>query len=242
MNPCVAHRGWSGDAPENTLAAIALAAADPDISMIEIDVQLSRDGVPVVIHDNCLDRTTNGSGRVKDFTADELRRLDAGSWFSPAFAGQIIPLLSEVLELTQGKKLLDIEIKTLPGLYPGLEEKAVELIRKFDMQDQVVLTSFDHYAVAKAKALAPEIKAGPLVSGRPLKLVEMVEELGGSVLAIDYEYLTAETARTMHERGIQVVAWTVNSLADIRAVAELHPAIQICTNYPQHWKQVCRGW
>lgn len=241
MNPCVAHRGWSGDAPENTLAAIALAAADPDISMIEIDVQLSRDGVPVVIHDHYLERTTNGSGQVKDFTADELRRLDAGSWFSAAFAGQTIPLFGEVLQLIQDKKLLDVEIKTLPGLYPGLEEKVVELIRQFDMQDQVVLTSFDHCAVAKAKALAPEIKAGPLVYGRPLKPVEMVEDLGGSVLAIDYEYLTAEMAQAMHDRGIQVVAWTVNSLPDIRAVAALHPAIQICTNYPQNWKLICKS-
>ncbi|WP_051330968.1 glycerophosphodiester phosphodiesterase family protein [Aneurinibacillus terranovensis] len=96
-NACIAHRGWSGRAPENTLAAIKKAIYHPAIDGIEIDVQMSLDGVPVVIHDYTLERTTTGTGYVGSYTLTELKKLDAGTWFSSSFAGETIPTLEEVL-------------------------------------------------------------------------------------------------------------------------------------------------
>jgi len=103
LHPCVAHRGWSGRAPENTLAAFRLATSIPQVHWIELDVHLSRDKVPVVIHDPTLKRTTGIKGRVSAYTAKQLGAMDAGSWFSPKFAQEGIPTLDQVLELVAGR-------------------------------------------------------------------------------------------------------------------------------------------
>jgi len=114
-NPCCAHRGASGLAPENTMAAMKRALAFPFVEWIELDVQLSKDGVPVVIHDDTVDRTTDRKGRVADFTAAELQAMDAGSRFSPAFRGEPVPTLEQVLELTAGECRLDIGTEAYAG-------------------------------------------------------------------------------------------------------------------------------
>src|SRR5690554_7738935 len=108
----VAHRGWSGAAPENTMAAFRLAMLDLRISWIELDVQLSKDGVPVVIHDYKLRRTTGALGAVKDYTYEQLSKLDNGSWFSPEFSSERIPTLEQVLKEAKGRIHLNIELKT----------------------------------------------------------------------------------------------------------------------------------
>lgn len=243
MNPCVAHRGWSGAAPENTLAAVALAAKDPDIEMIEIDVQLSQDGVPVVIHDFTLDRTTNGTGRIKDHTLAELKRLDAGGWFNPTFQGEAIPTLEEMLQLTKGSKRLNIELKQSGNAYPLLEDKTVDLIRSYRMEEQVIVTSFDHRSMRKTKQLAPDLQVGLIVLGRPVLLLEQMAEAGASVLSIEYHYLTSELleevfAGRIDGRPLEIIAWTVNHQDDMAAVAALHPSVKICTNHPEIWKQL----
>lgn len=242
MNPCVAHRGWSGVAPENTLAAITLAAKDPEIEMIEIDVQLSKDGVPIVIHDFTLDRTTNGMGLVKEHTYEELKRLDAGSWFDPYYQGETLPSLEEVLRLAKGNKRLNIELKQSGNAYPELEDKTMELIRRYRMQDEVIVTSFDHQSMRKTKQLAPELRVGLIVLGRPVLVAEQMEYAGASFLSIEYHYLTREmaeeiTGRQMDGQPMEIIAWTVNKGEDMEAIANLHPSIKICTNHPEIWKQ-----
>lgn len=119
-NPCVAHRGYSSLAPENTMAAFELAMEQAQVQWIELDVQLSRDGYPVVIHDYRLERTTNGKGFVKDMTLHELKQLDAGSWKSKKYAGERIPTLAEVLERIRGRVKLNIELKTTGDMYPHM--------------------------------------------------------------------------------------------------------------------------
>src|SRR3954452_5296438 len=151
-----AHRGAMGYAPENTFAAFELAVAQ-GADMIEMDVHLTADNQCVVIHDETLERTTDGHGLVGEMTLAELQRFDAGSWFGSEFAGQHIPSLDEVLAWGHGRAIMNIEIKADPVPYEGIEARVVDLIRRHGMQDDVILISFDHRAIKRVKALAPEI-------------------------------------------------------------------------------------
>ncbi|MBO8162935.1 MAG: glycerophosphodiester phosphodiesterase [Brevibacillus sp.] len=240
-NLCMAHRGWSGAAPENTLAAIGLALDHPDVDAIEIDVQLSRDGVPVVIHDSTLDRTTNGSGLVMTHTYDELRRLDAGSWFAPKYAAERIPSLEEILVICRGKKRLNIELKQAANRYVGLEEAVVSQIRRRCMQEQVIVTSFDQESVRRVKSLAPEITVGPIVYGLPVFLHEQLSALQAGVLSLSYPYLSKALAEEVLESGVELIAWTIDDPEHMKQIASLHEGIQICTNHPDRWLQLVAG-
>lgn len=231
-NYCIAHRGCSGRAPENTLAAIELAIRNPQIKGIEIDVQLSRDGVPVVIHDYHLSRTTNGEGKVTDATFRELQALDAGSWYGYAYSLEGIPSLEQVLQMCKGKKLLNIELKQIGNLESGLVEKVIQLVKAYQMENEVILTSFDHYAVQKAKQLAPEIKAGPIICGHPLLLHEQLEAMHADLVSIDYLSVTPEFVEEMHRENITIIAWTVDEPDVMKEMASLGEDIWICTNYP----------
>ncbi|WP_051541368.1 glycerophosphodiester phosphodiesterase family protein [Caldalkalibacillus mannanilyticus] len=138
----IAHRGSSQQAPENTLPAIQKAIQD-QADAVEIDVQLTKDQEIVVIHDEWLNRTTNGSGLVSSHTFSRIRELDAGSWFSPNFSGVRIPHLEEVLLLLKPLSIeLNIELKNGIIPYPGLEEKVIRLIQNYQMEKQVILSSF----------------------------------------------------------------------------------------------------
>jgi glycerophosphoryl diester phosphodiesterase len=234
-NPCAAHRGWSSKAPENTLAAFQKAIEQPHIDMIELDVQLSRDGVPVVIHDFTLERTTNGSGYVGDYTLKELKQLDAGSWYAEAFAGETIPTLEEVLQLVQGKKTLNIELKCAGNWYPGIEKKVIELIRQYGMESSVVITSFHHANIREVSRLAPELKKGLLIDGMPLLLDEQLEVTGATVLSMYYPFLTESFVRSYRERGIEFIAWTIDQPEEMKRVAALDEGIVICTNDPERY-------
>lgn len=227
-----AHRGWSGRAPENTLAAFRLVLGDPRIRWVEFDVQLSKDGVPVVIHDFTLKRTTGRPGNVRDYTWKELSQMDAGSWFDPKFKDERIPSLEQVLELLGGKVNMNIELKTAIGLYPGLEPAVTGLIRQFGLADEVVLTSFDHYSVMRARSAAPEIRGGLIMTGLPTLVWEQMRFAGADFLSMDYRFVSPSFVREMIGSGVQMMAWTVNDASAIRKVAAMHPDLMICSNYP----------
>src|SRR5438445_3289928 len=143
----VGHRGAMGHCPENTLASFE-RGLELGADWIEMDVHLSRDGELVVIHDETVDRTTNGSGLVQDHTLVELNELDAGSWFGAAYVGQRIPTLGEVLDWARFRgAVLDIEIKNAPIYYAGIEEMVVHTLDRYGMTDQAIVISFDHRAV-----------------------------------------------------------------------------------------------
>lgn len=232
MSICMAHRGWSGRAPENTMTAIRLALAEPAIQAMEIDVQLSRDGVPVLIHDFTLNRTTSGTGLVKDRTLQELRQLDAGSWFGEKFAGERIPTLEEVLLAVKGRCTLNIELKATSDMYPGLAEKVLELLERHEMKQQVYITSFDHDLIRQVRQLDESVQTGLIVYGRPVLMLEQLREAGANILSMGYPHLNREMALAAIERGYTVVAWTLDDPEDIRTVMSWHPDIQICTNHP----------
>jgi len=232
MNICMAHRGWSGKAPENTMTAIRLALAEPAIRGIEIDVQLSRDGVPVIIHDFTLERTTTGRGLVMDHTLEELRELDAGSWFDERFAGERIPTLDEVLQAVKGRCTLNIELKATSDMYPGIAEKVLELLERHEMKQEIYITSFDHDLIRHVRTLDAKVQTGLIVMGRPVLMLEQMEAAGANILSMEYPYLTRDLACEALEKGYKVIAWTLDEPSHIRTVMSWHPDVQICTDHP----------
>ncbi|MHA6483645.1 glycerophosphodiester phosphodiesterase [Paenibacillus sp. strain BS8-2] len=237
-NACVAHRGWSGRAPENTLAAIRLAIEAPDVEWIEIDVQLSKDGVPVVIHDFTLRRTTNGRGDVRSWTAAELASLDAGSWFAPSFAGESIPTLAEVLIAARGRCKLNIELKTDGIRYPYIEEIVYETVEQHGMLDQVVFTSFHVGTLHRMRNLSDTLRTGLILDAWRNSLVKELRELGCDFLSIGYSRLNKTRLAMLKSAGMETMAWTANDKKTIRKLAALDPSLLICTNYPDRWREV----
>jgi glycerophosphoryl diester phosphodiesterase len=235
----MAHRGASAEAPENTLAAFSKALAYR-AAWVELDVQLSRDGVPVVIHDAKVDRTTNGQGRVKELTLKELKRLDAGSWFSGAYSGEPIPTLEEVLQLVKGKAKVNIELKQAANYYPGLEERAIRLIDEQGMVDDVVITSFDQFSVQKVKRIYKTIKTGIIVSGGVVDLVPHALYLGVDCLSMAYPFITAQLYREARQFGLKMIAWTVDDMDEMARLKRIGK-IMICTNNPQAYARYKKG-
>lgn len=233
MNICMAHRGWSGKAPENTMAAFQLAFDDPRIQAIECDVQLSKDGTAVVIHDFTVERTTNATGFVAEYSYTDLAKLDAGGWFSPAYAGERIPRLEDVLKAAKGKCQLNLELKKAGELYRELEKTVLELIYRCGMESEVCLTSFNHKVIQDVRMMDSSIPTGLIIYGKPLLLREQMREAGASILSMSYAYLTREFVEEMIGEGYTIVAWTVDDPEMIDKVMDYHPAIQICTNHPE---------
>jgi glycerophosphoryl diester phosphodiesterase len=228
----VSHRGWSGKAPENTLAAMELALAEPAIDMIEFDVHLSKDGVPVIIHDHTLDRTTNGKGAVKEHTLEQLRQFDAGAWFSPEFAGERIPTLEEVLQLTKGRCKLAVELKTKAGNYPGIEEIVIQLVRRHGMEEQAVLSSFDHDSMKIAKQVDASIATNLIFHGKPTLIMEQLRYTGASGFSISHNFASPAFVNEMLDQGIDVGLWTVDDPETLQQIVSAHPNVRITTNHP----------
>ncbi|CAM3992745.1 glycerophosphodiester phosphodiesterase family protein [Cohnella lubricantis] len=235
LHPCVAHRGWSGGAPENTLAAFRLALSEPSVYWIELDVHLSKDEVPVVIHDGTLNRTTNGKGKVSERTALQLSQLDAGSWFHPIYAGEPIPTLAQVMSLVYGRACLNIELKEDAQEGGLLVRRVVELVRAYRMESAVVITSFDRRLIEQAKKQAPEFRTGLITDKKPKDLIPQLQSLGASVLSIDYRLVTPKLLAETATASIGVMAWTVNQPGDLARLASMPEPFQICTNYPDRW-------
>ncbi|MGG5255122.1 glycerophosphodiester phosphodiesterase [Neobacillus sp. SM06] len=159
MTQIVAHRGYSAAFSENTMTAF-FEAEKAGADGIELDVQLTKDGEVVVIHDEKVDRTTSGSGFVKDFPYKELRKLNANK---KGIKKEPIPALAEVLEWLKGNELIcNIELKNGMFRYEGMEEKVIELIRRYELSDRIILSSFNHYSIVYCYRLAPEIETAPL--------------------------------------------------------------------------------
>ncbi len=207
----IAHRGFSGRAPENTLAAIREAIAI-GADMAEIDVTLTADERVVVIHDETLDRTTNGVGKVADHGFDEIRSLDAGSWFAPQFAGEKVPTLDEILDTTNGRILLNVEIKS-EAVDRGISDKVATVIKERGMADQVIVSSFSPTALEQIHAVAPGIRTAVLYNPelqRGEDPADIVHSLGASVFNIRGSRLKAKMLRSCREHGIPVGVYTVD--------------------------------
>lgn len=219
-----AHRGAAGLAPENTLAAFRMAI-ELGVDGTEMDLQVTKDGAVVIIHDDSMDRTTDGRGRVGDLTLAEIKRLDAGAKFSSAFRGERIPTLREVIDLVKASGTerfrLNLEVKFADGREgepADLEERVLAVLTETGFLDRVITQSFHHPSAAKMKRLAPRIPAGLLVGQRwqPADPVAAVRDHRVDYYAPHHSLVTPELLRTLHDAGIPVVTWTVNDPADMR--------------------------
>jgi glycerophosphoryl diester phosphodiesterase len=225
------HRGNAAECPENTLASFR-SAIELGVDVIECDVHRTDDGALAVIHDHLIDRTTDGSGLVRDYTMDELKRFDAGSWKDPKFAGERIPSLGEVLEVAKGKVGVAIEIKNLPLPYAGIEEAVVDAVRNAGMEQEVVVISFDHRAVKRIGELEPEITTGVLEASRPVDVLRVMDDADADIFCPHWAAVDPATAAEVHDAGKLLGVWTVDdgfSLAWSRAL----PANAIYTNKPR---------
>ncbi|GLB61056.1 glycerophosphodiester phosphodiesterase [Cytobacillus sp. NCCP-133] len=207
-----AHRGVSGHYPENTMAAFQ-AALEAGADGIELDVQMSKDGKLVIIHDEALDRTTNSTGYIKDLTYDEIRNLDAGGWFAEANAGEAIPDLGAVFQwaVRNGNELLiNVELKNDLIDYPDLEEKVIELVKKYRLENRVILSSFNAESMRKARELHPSIQTGYLISGMPENALEVAKKIGVNSIHCEETYALSEFGREASEAGFTLRVYTVN--------------------------------
>lgn len=226
-----AHRGASGSRPENTLAAFSEAAALP-IDGIELDVHLSGDGVPVVIHDETVDRTTDGSGYVKDMTLDELKQLSAGCRFADEYYDERIPTLREVLDLFRDKPhKLNIELKSDVFPYPGMREKVIAMVKEFGIADRVILSSFDHVTLEAVKREAPEIETGMLFIEILADARAMAARIGADALHPALPYAVREPGRRAAAEGTVLRVYTVNE-PEHALMAREAGAQAIFTDYP----------
>jgi len=236
-----AHRGASREAPQNTLAAF-LRAADLGADGVELDVQLSKDGELVVIHDFCLEATTDGSGPVRAWTLAELKKLDAGSWFAPAFAGQRIPSLQEVMEAVGQRLLLNIELKTTGLRDDGLAAAVARAIEENRLLERVVVSSFNPVAVWRIKKLNPAIPVGLLyASDTPTLLRKLWTRhfIDLDALHPQHSLVDERFVQWARQRRYRVHTWTVDDPEEMRRLARLGVDI-IISNRPDLLAQVGR--
>ena len=238
----IAHRGASGTAPENTLASIKLAL-EMHVDMIEIDIHLSKDSIPVVIHDETLNRTTNGKGKVKDFSVKELKKLDAGKWFSDKYINEEIPTLEEVIELTKGKCILLIEIKNGSSIYPNIEKITLNIIKNKNAQNDCIIQSFDDEVTRNLEKQNCTIQLQKLVTGNlrfiPFHLVDTKIKFGSiykyknvSAINPNLNYVNKDVVNKIHTAGQKIFCWTVNKNKDMIRMIECG-VDGIITNYPE---------
>jgi len=207
----IAHRGYSAEYPENTLKAFD-EAINAGADMIELDIHLTSDGEIVVIHDDYIDRTSNGSGKVKDMTLDALKKFN----YSYTFKGENeIPLLSEVIELVKGRAEINIEIKNLPLQYLLIEEKVIALLKKMNFSDKVIVSSFDHHSLLKVKELSPSIRRGILYDAVWLTFEQEIEFLQPFSIHPNVDVFFKQDFDFATKNGIKIYPWVAKDKATV---------------------------
>lgn len=210
-----AHRGASAVAPENTLAAFRMAD-ELGADSFELDVTLTSDGVPVLMHDNSVDRTTNGKGAVGSLTYAEIRKLDAGSWKGERFKGEPVPTLDDALR-TRGRLYVNIELKYAGDKTQEHAEKAVRVIEKYKAEKAVIISSFSADLLAAVKRVNPAIRTGFLYFGKtPEKMPENIDAVHPHSATVDADYM-----KWAREKGYAVNVWTVNDPKEMTRLMDL---------------------
>lgn len=238
----IAHRGASAVAPANTMTAFEKAAV-LGADGIEFDVHLSADGVPVVIHDFAVDATTDSSGRVAEMDLAQIKQLDAGSYFDPAFAGEHIPTLEEVLQAFGNQLLLNIELKSTSPRDNGLEQAVLTLVKQHDLGSRVLLSSFNPFSLRRAKKIAPHVRAGLLYAP------DLPIFLSRAWLAPLFPHEARHPEHTMvdarymawaRRHGYRVNVWTVDDPDEMRRLIDLG-VDGIITNVPDVLRDILRA-
>jgi len=233
-----AHRGADGYAPENTLPAFSLAA-QMGADGVELDVQLTKDGQVVVCHDEKIDRTSNGKSWLKDYTLDELKKLDFSNG-DENYAGVQIPTLEEVFELLRDTGMyVNIELKTQIIPYLGIEKKCINLVEKTGFEDRVIFSSFNHLSLQLARLISPETKIGYLYVHVPGSAITSAKKHGVNALHIQHnDLLTPDFSEECRKNEIEINAWTINDENELRLCVE-HDVNAVITDYPDRIRQFC---
>ena len=218
MIEVIGHRGAAGLEPENTLRSIQ-KAIDLGVDRVEIDVRVTKDGHLVVIHDETVDRTTNGHGYVKDLTFNELRRLDAGK-------GERIPTLEEALRLTRGKVILQIELKAAEATEP-----TVHLIEREHAEGEVIITSFMHELLRKVHDLNPVLRTGALFLDVQGDICQRALDVHSEAIHVYYRNVNHRLVEEAHRRGLKVSVWNPDEVEDMKKMIGLEVDV-IGTNRP----------
>jgi glycerophosphoryl diester phosphodiesterase len=226
------HRGAGNLAPENTLSAIK-EGLKYNVDRIEVDVHQTKDGKVVIMHDKTIDRTTNGKGRIKDFTYEELLKFDAGSWFSDKFKGEKIPLLEEAMNLIDGKAKFVIELKDGDEYYPDIVEHVIDLIKNHNATDWCIIHSFKTGILEQAYQLDPEIELHKLFIGK-LSLLPVYVGAGFvpeyysfekhpyiTEYSINYLFANKRIINAIHKRGKKVNVWTIDDFDKFQKLKNL---------------------
>lgn len=241
MTKKIAHRGFSSHFPENTLLAFQKAievGADGN----EFDVHLTRDGIPVIHHDEYLGRTTNGTGLIGDHTFDELRQLDASINFKDLFAVQRIPSLREYFELVSGINVIsNIELKTSIIHYPEIEERVLTLIDEFNCRENVIISSFNHYSIRLFKKLAPDVQIGILEESWLINPGEYAKSLNAEYYHPEFHGLTDEIIQNLRDNQIKIIAWTINEHSEMRKSFDMK-LDGVITNQPDKFAQLLQEY
>jgi len=237
----IAHRGASGHAPENTMAAFR-RAVELGARFIETDLQLSRDARVIAIHDFTLDRTTSGHGQVHLQPLGQIRALDAGSWFAGgeerSFAGECVPTLEEILDFAREQDVIFyLEIKS--GQAWGIEHVVVATLRDYNASARVVILSFDPSALDSVHRLDSTMMTGFLCEHPTGDLVERTVRAGARQLVARGDLITPAVIEKAHHAGLQVVAWTINEAEQMRRLIATG-VDGIITDYPDRLLEVLR--
>ena len=226
------HRGFSHDIPENTIPAI-YKAIDEGADYVEVDVRVTKDGVPVLLHDSSLKRTTGLKKNIYDTTYEVVAELDAGTWMDKSFAGTRIPTLQEALENCKGRVMLNLDLKYRND-EEGLTEKVVALIEEYEMVWQCVITSTSLKCLEEVKELNPDIRTGyityQLYSG-------LIENEAVDFFSMKSNLITKNILGTIHDNGKELIVWTVNSKTEIERLRRIG-VDNIITDNPAYAKQV----
>lgn len=217
MTQIFAHRGSSGTHPENTMVSY-IEAERLGADGLELDAQMTKDGELVVLHDERVNRTTNGKGWVKNFTLKELKELSAGSWFKKKYHDAQIPTVKEVLDWARGNELLlNIELKTGVVKYPDLEQKVIDMVKEFGVKERIILSSFNHYSMQKAHMIDPTVETAILYMEGLFEPWKYARKLGASGLHCYWPAAAPELIDGAKRENIAIRPFTVNKETKLKA-------------------------
>lgn len=233
----IAHRGSSNAAPENTIAAFDLAVQQ-GADYIELDVQLTMDQQVAVIHDETVNRTTDGSGPVRSYTLDQLKKLDAGSWFDPQYAKERIPTLHEILEKYSQHIGILIEIKH-PKRQIGIEKAVVDIIKRFSYSRHIMVQSFDDIALQRMKAYSPSLRTAFIIKPSAQKLAKRKLEVYSTFadcLNMKKTMINRWWIERIHSFGMDVFIWTIKDQKTANHVKK-YPIDGVVTDHPPFFQK-----
>lgn len=208
MIEVIGHRGAAGLEPENTLRSVR-RAIELGVDRVEIDVRVSRDGRLVIMHDETVDRTTNGHGYVSELTFDELRSLDAGM-------GEKIPTLEEILKFTMGKVKLEIELKV-----PEATEPTIQLVEELNAEKNVIVISFIHELLERVHDLNPNIRTGALFFEVPKDILQRALKVHAGSIHVYYRNVNSDLVKEAHRSGLEIAVWNPNRIEEMREMIGL---------------------